>query len=699
MNNIKVSLGRKKVVTPSDELYTRIVEHSDMMDEIQKNLEKQQQHLFSTALHSKTISESFRRYGDVSSTFNTKIPLSDCMQRAAEWQNTLSDCFNHLGNVLYDRSTQPLKETIRIQLEVVKEGKKRLKKLAPNENTSAHKSMGPDFKRELDIYDRACKEASQLYNDSELALENSSVQTMLSAFEAYHDFFQKGAFQFARIKADIDNYRKVIMETNKVQAKLRNYIPRKTFGIKLEEVFARESNRGMPQFLDEIFKHLEKSAPTLEGIFRISAGKSSIETLQQKIESSQPLDLHTLLDPHIVSSVLKLFLRSLPEPLIFYSSYQKLISALPMANQTVLKSVLSLCKLIKEHKETTKMDLTNLAVVLAPTLLEAIPNLKAEDIQKPETFAEFNALFILLVENTDNIFPSTINNQDNGVRSRSHTEVAVPPSASFIASTTPISSNSNNNGAQQTSPKERGHAQDMNKPLPPPPPMTKSTSNLSTPPSPTQEMNTLSHSGDIKPPPSATSDVAAVSDRSPLKNSSDSSSNSSFSSDTDSSSFSSSSTASVPQPDQANTPHKEDKPTPPPVLRANSGVLNIGVHFMNINRNLQRLKAMVEETQSTEQGINLIKIYRRISDISMSIQKTTKFAFIRDKPSVNNDDDKISKLRKTLVYTHENNIDLIKDAKEIYERSEDLAVCKELERYIAQMNTAIIEELDSIVHQ
>ncbi|KAN0037318.1 hypothetical protein ACTFIV_002662 [Dictyostelium citrinum] len=487
---------RKKTIQNMDqeEVYNRIKENVAHMDEIQKTMEKQQQTFFQMSLQSKQIAESMKKYSMDAAYFNSRIPITDCLSRASEWQNSISEVFNHLGNLLYDRTTQPLKQTISIQLEMVKEGKKKLKNLS----TDNGKSSSANLKKDTEAFERTQKETLQLYNDSELALENSTVQTILSSFESYNDFFQRGVFQMTKIKSDIDNYKKIILETNKVAAKLRNYVPKKTFGIKLEEVFARESNKPLPGFLDEIFRYLEKESIHTEGMFRVSAGKSSVEALQQKIESGAPLELSTtsITDPHCVSSVLKLFLRSLPEPLVLYNVYSKyltlaknninnsnsnnsnssngsnsslnvvgssgnnsasggtiitelkrLISTLPVCNQALLKQILLICSLMNQHRDVTKMDLTNLSVVIGPSILEPIPNLKAEDIQRPETFADFNNLFCLLVEHVLNIFPQ--------VSQTSMDMANLPTTVGKLRSQTDISSSTKPLPSLPTSPQNR----------------------------------------------------------------------------------------------------------------------------------------------------------------------------------------------------------------------------------------------------
>ncbi|GAM28084.1 hypothetical protein SAMD00019534_112600 [Acytostelium subglobosum LB1] len=706
MNNIKQQLTNRKKVTPGDELYRTILSHSDTLDELQKNFERQQQQFFTSATQSKQLADALKRYGETASGFNSRIPLHDCMQRASEWQNSLSDCFNHLGNVLYDRTTQPLKETIRIQVDVVKDAKHKLKKLTPTGDvntttgggassqptsppTSSALKSTPDSKREQDIYDRARKETALLYGDSELALENSAIQTILSAYEAYSDFFQKGAFQMARIKVDIDNYRKVILETNRVAAKLRNYIPRKTFGVKLEEVFARESTRPIPVFLEEIFQYLEKSAPAIEGIFRVGAGKSSIEMLQQKIEMSQPLDLHTILDPHVVSSVLKLFFRSLPEPVVHYTIYQhylsvsklpssehipqlrRLVSSLPVANQVILRNVLSLCNTIRQSKEVTKMDVNNLAVVLGPALLEPIPNLTVEDIQKPETFAEFNALFILMIENHHSIFPSQSVNSELSGRIRAFTESVIPPKLNSELS------RSN---------------QDLSRPILLSPPIKSAT---------LVQQQHLAPSTAVLETSATTPSSMLSGTTSPMRFNTP---RSAIGSPEHNSSYHISLT-----PDSSHhgaggggnhtSPNRKKSMM---LSRQGSDFLkpiDMQIHFMNITSNFTRLKTIVDNTNSTEQGIHLIKLFKKLSDISISIQKITRFAFTRDRPVIDQADDKLTKAKKTLVYTYENNIDLIKDAKDIYESCEDINVSKELERFVAQFDTCILEELDAMNKQ
>ncbi|EGC31237.1 hypothetical protein DICPUDRAFT_50285 [Dictyostelium purpureum] len=678
--NIK-SLRKKNIQNlDQEEVYGKIKENVSHMDEIQKNLEKQQQTFFQMAQQSKQISESMKKYSMDSAYYNSRIPISDCLQKASEWQSTVGEVFNHLGNLLYDRTTQPLKETIRIQLEMVKDGKKRLKNLSTESRSSTN------LKKDTENYDRACKETVQLYNDSELALENSTVQTVLSSFESYIDFFSKGSFQMAKIKTDIDNYKKVILETNKAAAKLRNYVPKKTFGVKLEEVFGREGNRVLPLFLDEIFKYLEKESIKVEGIFRVPAGRSSVEAFQQKIESGVPLELSSTVisDPHVVSSVLKLFLRSLPEPIIHHSIYSKylplskqpvtqhivelkrLVSSLPVCNQTLLKNVLNICSVVNQHKDVTKMDLNNLSVVIGPSILESIPNLKAEDLQKPETFAEFNALFSLMVENCTNIFPQTSVPSDLNTigRARAQTEVSASKLSSPTSPTSPA----------------------INKPFSESPLKPTSTLNSSdfviVEKSPTQlsenhSTNTGGTSSNLPSSPSQPAStnnsgagVGGTGNATPLSSQSTPPSSSNNKRSNNKSNF-----------------KLDDYLTP----------IDMQIYYTNISCNLGRLKSNVDEIESVNEGIELIKIFKKISDEhTTSIKNLLNYSFVRDKPAVGNDEDRVTRIKKTLLYTYDITMDLISEANKTFESSsieEPTDISKKLEESFKQLDEFLIVEL------
>ncbi|KAF9327356.1 hypothetical protein BGZ91_001505 [Linnemannia elongata] len=96
-------------------------------------------------------------------------------------------------------------------------------------------------------------------------------------------------------------------------------------------------------------------------------------------------DITGITDPHVPCSLLRLWIRDLPEPVIPYDMYQqciqgaqdkdavaKVITSLPLWHKEMIIYLISFLKEFNNAtvREATKMSLSNLAMVFAPTLLQ-----------------------------------------------------------------------------------------------------------------------------------------------------------------------------------------------------------------------------------------------------------------------------------------------------------------------------------------
>ncbi|KAF8944394.1 hypothetical protein BGZ47_004293 [Haplosporangium gracile] len=121
-----------------------------------------------------------------------------------------------------------------------------------------------------------------------------------------------------------------------------------------------------------------------EGIFRISGDLGAVAELRARIELGN-YDITGITDPHVPCSLLRLWIRDLPEPVIPYDMYQqciqgaqdkdavaKIITSLPLWHKEMIIYLISFLKTFNNAtvKEATKMSLSNLAMVFAPTLLQ-----------------------------------------------------------------------------------------------------------------------------------------------------------------------------------------------------------------------------------------------------------------------------------------------------------------------------------------
>lgn len=125
----------------------------------------------------------------------------------------------------------------------------------------------------------------------------------------------------------------------------------------------------------------ESGARRTEGLFRVPADPDQLMTTRTRLDMFVVPVVH---DPHVPAGLLKLWLRQLPEPLIPHAFYQRalsssdnpvevtrLIQVLPSINQLVIsKLVACLQDLSREEVVAhTKMDASNLAMVMAPNVL------------------------------------------------------------------------------------------------------------------------------------------------------------------------------------------------------------------------------------------------------------------------------------------------------------------------------------------
>lgn len=97
---------------------------------------------------------------------------------------------------------------------------------------------------------------------------------------------------------------------------------------------------------------------------------------------------HEYQDVHVVASVLKAYLRSLPEPLLTYQHYSEfmevsqivddqrrkaailnIINQLPEGNYNNLKYLLKFLTKLSEKSHQNKMSTQNIAIVMSPNLL------------------------------------------------------------------------------------------------------------------------------------------------------------------------------------------------------------------------------------------------------------------------------------------------------------------------------------------
>jgi Rho-type GTPase-activating protein 1/2 len=159
----------------------------------------------------------------------------------------------------------------------------------------------------------------------------------------------------------------------------------------------------------------------VEGIYRKAGGASQVQVIKDGFETSpqQNFDISDPdLDIHAVSSALKQYFRRLPNPLITYEVYDKLLETtsvsdpdakveamsralldLPRVHREVLEFLVFHLKRVVSHERDNLMTSMNVAVVFAPTIM------RPESLAREMTDTQVkNEAIQFLVENCQAVF-------------------------------------------------------------------------------------------------------------------------------------------------------------------------------------------------------------------------------------------------------------------------------------------------------
>ncbi|XP_069578364.1 rho GTPase-activating protein 24-like [Brachyistius frenatus] len=173
------------------------------------------------------------------------------------------------------------------------------------------------------------------------------------------------------------------------------------FGQRLEETVLYERRYGLrlvPLVVEQCVTFIRERGLHEVGLFRQPGQASLVKELQQAFDSGERPSFDSSTDVHTVASLLKLYLRQLPEPLVPYRRYQdflfcgqklsndrtpglgelrNLLHELPVANFNLLDFICQFLNEVQSYSSSNKMSVQNLATVFGPNILRA----KAEDPQ------------------------------------------------------------------------------------------------------------------------------------------------------------------------------------------------------------------------------------------------------------------------------------------------------------------------------
>ncbi|XP_016153367.1 PREDICTED: protein FAM13A [Ficedula albicollis] len=195
----------------------------------------------------------------------------------------------------------------------------------------------------------------------------------------------------------------------------------KVFGVSLVELQQQGlSKNGIPIVVWNIVEYLTQHGMTQEGLFRVNGSMKMVEHLRLQYERGEEVELVKDADVYSAASLLKLFLRELPDGIItsalyprFIQLYQdvsrndtqkesylkELLKELPDAHYCLLKYLCQFLIKVAEHHVENRMNLCSLATVFGPNCFH-VPS-GFEGMKEQEIC---NKIMIKMLENYNTLF-------------------------------------------------------------------------------------------------------------------------------------------------------------------------------------------------------------------------------------------------------------------------------------------------------
>ncbi|KAK9879186.1 hypothetical protein WA026_004034 [Henosepilachna vigintioctopunctata] len=168
------------------------------------------------------------------------------------------------------------------------------------------------------------------------------------------------------------------------------------FGIPLVNLITEENK--IPVVIERLLHVIELNGLYTEGIYRKSGVSSKIKELKTRMDES-PNDVEfEKYQVHVLASVLKSFLREMPEPLLTFECYENFITAanlhdpqdrvttlydilkkLPPINYDLMERLMFHLARVAHHEEVNRMSAASLAIVFAPCVLRTNKVVPAQD--------------------------------------------------------------------------------------------------------------------------------------------------------------------------------------------------------------------------------------------------------------------------------------------------------------------------------
>ncbi|XP_029367397.1 rho GTPase-activating protein 25 [Echeneis naucrates] len=179
----------------------------------------------------------------------------------------------------------------------------------------------------------------------------------------------------------------------------------------------------VPILVQKCVEFIKEHGLDEEGIFRLPGQDNAVKQFRDAFDAGERPSFPSDTDVHTVASLLKLYLRELPEPVVPWTQYQdfldctnlldspstegwekleKQISLLPRINYNLLSYVCRFLFEVQQHSSVNKMNVENLATVMGINLLK--PQLE-DPITVMKATPQIQKLMTVMIRQHEALFP------------------------------------------------------------------------------------------------------------------------------------------------------------------------------------------------------------------------------------------------------------------------------------------------------
>eukprot|EP00027_Filamoeba_sp_ATCC50430_P018157 CAMPEP_0168569028 /NCGR_PEP_ID=MMETSP0413-20121227/15907_1 /TAXON_ID=136452 /ORGANISM="Filamoeba nolandi, Strain NC-AS-23-1" /LENGTH=622 /DNA_ID=CAMNT_0008601433 /DNA_START=86 /DNA_END=1954 /DNA_ORIENTATION=+ len=410
--NVLEKIGKRETNFESTEMqneYKQVEETRVFLKQIYKSVNKvvksSQAHVDDT----KAVADALREYSNVLANDGNHPTLAAMFVKMGLFIKFYADATERL-DFLLGLQSENIKDFVKGDIRDARMEKKKYDKIRQTYESSleslkqAQKQKGKNVsqleeesKKQEETYRAAGFLTLNSLRDVNKKNDFETLEKLCNMLDSYQDYFSKGLAWIQEMSPHLVKYKQHIEQSRQQFIKEsqnregafdeHGKMKPQVFGAPLEEL-CKKDEKPVPIVVQSAIDYLNAKALQVEGIFRISGPKTEVDSIKRAYEEGQKVFLNRVENVHVVSGVLKLYLRELPAPLLTFELYDQfmlipgvpepeerakklkpLIDALPEVNRQTLKLLMLLCANIVQHVDKNKMTASNLATVLGPNLI------------------------------------------------------------------------------------------------------------------------------------------------------------------------------------------------------------------------------------------------------------------------------------------------------------------------------------------